>query len=132
MVETIDSIKLADALNTSWMKLNKMEKLKMMVQVNTSGEESNEPPPPKKKNLLTLYCLLFFLQCFTDKSGVDPAEASKITKHIIENCPGLEVCGLMTIGAYDYDVSLGPNPDFLVRFVVSKIIAKIIYFILFK
>jgi hypothetical protein len=38
------------------------------------------------------------------------------------------MCGLMTIGAYDYDVSLGPNPDFLVKFKISKIIAKIIYF----
>ena len=41
MVETVDSVKLADALNSSWIKLKKVEKLKIMVQVNTSGEESN-------------------------------------------------------------------------------------------
>jgi uncharacterized pyridoxal phosphate-containing UPF0001 family protein len=48
MVETIDSVKLADAVNSSWMKLQKMEKLKIMVQVNTSGEESNVSPIKRK------------------------------------------------------------------------------------
>ncbi|XP_057376275.1 pyridoxal phosphate homeostasis protein-like [Daphnia carinata] len=87
MIETVDSLKLANALNTSWTKLEKTEKLKIMVQVNTSGEEN--------------------------KSGVPPREASNLTKQIMDDCQGLEVCGLMTIGAYDYDVTLGPNPDFL-------------------
>jgi len=40
MVETVDSAKLADALNSSWIKLEKPNKLKTMVQINTSGEES--------------------------------------------------------------------------------------------
>lgn len=40
MVETVDSAKLADALNAAWLKLNKEEKLKTMIQINTSGEES--------------------------------------------------------------------------------------------
>lgn len=87
MIETVDSLKLASALNTSWIKLEKTEKLKIMVQVNTSGEEN--------------------------KNGVPPSEATNLTKQIMNDCPGLEVCGLMTIGAYDYDVTLGPNPDFL-------------------
>ncbi|KAI9561729.1 hypothetical protein GHT06_012690 [Daphnia sinensis] len=87
MIETVDSLKLASALNTSWTKLEKTEKLKIMVQVNTSGEEN--------------------------KSGIPPSEATNLTKEIINDCPALEVCGLMTIGAYDYDVTLGPNPDFL-------------------
>lgn len=52
---------------------------------------------------------------FQDKSGVPPSEASQLVKHILEACPELEFSGLMTIGAYDYDVTLGPNPDFLVR-----------------
>ena len=42
MVETIDSAKLADALNTSCSKANRTNKLKVMVQVNTSGEESKK------------------------------------------------------------------------------------------
>lgn len=40
MVHTIDTTKLATALNNSWEKQNKSVKLKVMVQVNTSGEES--------------------------------------------------------------------------------------------
>ena len=40
MVETVDSQKLSDALNSSWSKLAKPNKLNTMVQVNTSGEES--------------------------------------------------------------------------------------------
>lgn len=31
----------------------------------------------------------------------------------MKNCPNLDFKGLMTIGQYDYDMSLGPNPDFL-------------------
>lgn len=42
MVETIDSVKLADKLNSSWQKLrsSNTQGLKVMVQLNTSGEES--------------------------------------------------------------------------------------------
>lgn len=40
MVETVDSAKLADNLNKQWLKFRKGdEKLKVMVQINTSGEE---------------------------------------------------------------------------------------------
>lgn len=40
MVETIPSEKIATAINVSWERLKRPEKLKVMVQVNTSGEES--------------------------------------------------------------------------------------------
>ncbi|MCJ8749176.1 hypothetical protein PDJAM_G00173340 [Pangasius djambal] len=42
MVETIDSVKLADKLNSSWQKLRSSNTrgLKIMVQINTSDEES--------------------------------------------------------------------------------------------
>ena len=40
MVQTIDTAKLATALSNSWEKQNKPYRLKVMVQVNTSGEES--------------------------------------------------------------------------------------------
>ncbi|KAJ9689671.1 hypothetical protein PVL29_012384 [Vitis rotundifolia] len=50
--------------------------LKVMVQVNTSGEES--------------------------KSGVDPAACVELVKHVALGCPNLEFCGLMTIGMPDY------------------------------
>ena len=42
MVETIDSVKLADKVNGSWQRLRaaNSQRLKIMVQINTSGEES--------------------------------------------------------------------------------------------
>lgn len=40
MLETIDSVKLADKVNSSWQKKGSTERLKVMVQINTSGEES--------------------------------------------------------------------------------------------
>ena len=40
MVETVDSEKLAQALNNSWSKQSSAEPLAVMLQVNTSKEES--------------------------------------------------------------------------------------------
>ena len=40
MVETIPSERVATAVNLSWERLKRLEKLKVMVQINTSGEES--------------------------------------------------------------------------------------------
>lgn len=40
MLETVDSVKLADRVNSSWQKKGSLERLKIMVQVNTSGEDS--------------------------------------------------------------------------------------------
>ncbi|XP_045506782.1 pyridoxal phosphate homeostasis protein [Colias croceus] len=88
MVETVDSAKLADNLNKQWEKFRKTDdKLKVMVQVNTSAEEA--------------------------KNGIEPQETTTLVKHVLENCANLDFKGLMTIGQYDYDVSRGPNPDFI-------------------
>lgn len=88
MVETIDSKRLADHLNKQWDKFIKDKgKLKVMIQVNTSAEGA--------------------------KSGVSPTETVEVVDHVLRNCPNLEFTGLMTIGQYGYDVSQGPNPDFL-------------------
>jgi pyridoxal phosphate enzyme (YggS family) len=54
-------------------KDNEAEKLRVMVQVNTSGEES--------------------------KSGVEPSNTLSLCQHIVDKCPHLELLGLMTIGA---------------------------------
>ena len=40
LIETIDSEKLAEVVNASWMRLKKPDRLKVMVQINTSEEES--------------------------------------------------------------------------------------------
>ncbi|KAJ4431921.1 hypothetical protein ANN_20528 [Periplaneta americana] len=47
------------------------------------------------------------------KNGCNPNEATRLVKHIIDNCPNLTLIGLMTIGKFGYDLSLGPNPDFI-------------------
>jgi len=87
VVETIDSERLATAVNNAWQKLQKIDPLKVFLQVNTSGEEN--------------------------KHGCNPEEASSLAVHIRDKCPQLQLLGVMTIGIYNYDTSLGPNPDFL-------------------
>jgi uncharacterized pyridoxal phosphate-containing UPF0001 family protein len=42
LVETIDSAKKADALNKACVTVGRESKLKIYVQVNTSGEEGND------------------------------------------------------------------------------------------
>ncbi|KAL6553689.1 hypothetical protein OROGR_007531 [Orobanche gracilis] len=49
---------------------------KVFVEVNTSGE--------------------------TSKFGAQPALCVDLVKHIVTECPNLELCGLMTIGMLDY------------------------------
>ncbi|CAM4702548.1 pyridoxal phosphate homeostasis protein [Caretta caretta] len=88
MVETVDSVKLADKMNSSWQKKGSSQRLKIMVQVNTSGEDS--------------------------KHGLPPGEIVGTVEHIIKECPSLEFVGLMTIGSFGHDLSKGPNPDFQV------------------
>ncbi|KAK2711722.1 pyridoxal phosphate homeostasis protein-like [Artemia franciscana] len=88
MVETVDSTKLAEALNTARQKyIPNGGPLSVMIQVNTSNEEA--------------------------KSGIVPEDAPSLAEYIKDSCRSLKLVGVMTIGAYDYDVSLGPNPDFL-------------------
>jgi hypothetical protein len=107
----VDSEKLATVLDKAWAKTGKTSPLKIMVQVNTSGEES-------KSSLFEMFSLLYFdmnemHMTITDKSGINPSQVAGLVSSIKTNCPHLHVLGLMTIGAYDYDVSRGPNPDFL-------------------
>uniref|UniRef100_A0A7S2V490 Pyridoxal phosphate homeostasis protein n=1 Tax=Fibrocapsa japonica TaxID=94617 RepID=A0A7S2V490_9STRA len=71
-VETVDSVKLANALNKACMAIGREAPLGVMVQVNTSGE--------------------------TQKSGVAPEDCLDLARHISESCPSLKFQGLMTIG----------------------------------
>ncbi|XP_075063582.1 pyridoxal phosphate homeostasis protein isoform X2 [Mixophyes fleayi] len=86
ILETLDSVKLAEKVNASWQKKGSVEKLKIMVQVNSSSEEN--------------------------KHGLSPSDTVGLVKHIKEKCLGLEFVGLMTIGSFGYDIAQGPNPDF--------------------
>lgn len=83
-MSSVDSAKKADQLEKGRRLLldtelgkevkERGEKLRVKVQVNTSGE--------------------------AEKSGVEPgAAAIEVCRHIVEQCPHLELSGLMTIGA---------------------------------
>ncbi len=69
-IETVSSVKLAQKLNAA---VADGERLNVMVQINTSGEDT--------------------------KSGVEPSEATDLCRFIVNECPQLQLTGLMTIGA---------------------------------
>ncbi|KAH7672205.1 Pyridoxal phosphate homeostasis protein [Dioscorea alata] len=75
MFESVDDQKIANLLDRIVANLGR-KPLKVLVQVNTSGEES--------------------------KSGVDPAGCVELAKHVKLDCPNLVFSGLMTIGMLDY------------------------------
>ena len=72
MIQTIDSVSLADKVNKAWPE--DRPPLDVLIQVNTSDEEQ--------------------------KSGVlhSDAKLMELVKHIIEHCPKLKFHGVMTIG----------------------------------
>ncbi|KAK9813009.1 hypothetical protein WJX72_007395 [[Myrmecia] bisecta] len=75
MVETVDSVKLANKLNNA-LEQQSRPQLPVFVQVNTSGEET--------------------------KYGVEPNECVDLARHIHQECSKLCFAGLMTIGQPDY------------------------------
>ena len=104
-VETLDSSRHADALNTAVQAAlaghsqqsmeslesgnsrgmgssgsGRAEPLRVFVQVNTSGEDS--------------------------KHGVEPEAALALARHITEQCPALRLAGLMSIGSASADPAL--------------------------
>lgn len=88
IIESVDSEKLATALNLLWKKESKTSKLNVMVQVKMSNEES--------------------------KYGCSPSECIDLVKYVTTQCDQLEFKGLMTIGPLGHEVTVsGPNPGFL-------------------
>ena len=75
VVETVDSPKLADALNNACVSLERPGRLAVLVQVNTSGEPQ--------------------------KNGCEPSQTVSLVSHIVDRCPQLQFHGLMTIGRFD-------------------------------
>lgn len=105
LVETIDSAKKADALNKACIAVGRKDKLKVYVQVNTSGEEGTITMRIRKDFVLT--------KKYKAKSGVEPKDALDVCKHIKDKCTALELYGLMTIGMKGRDAD--NNPDFEVK-----------------
>ncbi|KAK9268410.1 hypothetical protein L1049_000160 [Liquidambar formosana] len=75
MVEGVDNEKLANHLDRVVSSIGR-KPLKVLVQVNTSGEAS--------------------------KSGVEPSGCVELAKHVQLGCPNLKFSGLMTIGMANY------------------------------
>ncbi|KAJ4377796.1 hypothetical protein N0V83_000626 [Neocucurbitaria cava] len=93
-VSSVDSEKKANELEKGRKALLEKQqdasKLRIMVQVNTSGEEA--------------------------KSGVEPSATLSLCRHIIDKCPHLQLTGLMTIGAIARSQETTPeneNEDFV-------------------
>lgn len=114
LIETVDSEKLASALENAWPNFRNSNdsKLKIMVQVNTSKENGNTFFFKWISWIEDIFILVLMKNSVTEKNGCEVEEASSLVKHVLENCKNLEFMGLMTIGQYGYDVLKGPNPDF--------------------
>lgn len=109
MVETVDSVKLADLINKAIERratemlsnacadTGANDKLKVLIQVNTSGEEQ--------------------------KNGIQPDQAIELAEHISRNCQWLEFAGLMTIGRLE-GWGDGPNIDFIRLYELRTSVAK--------
>ncbi|KIW08501.1 YggS family pyridoxal phosphate enzyme [Verruconis gallopava] len=104
-VSSVDSVKKANELEKGRKALmekdESADRLRVMVQVNTSGEES--------------------------KSGVEPKEALGLCRHIRDSCPHLKLSGLMTIGAIARSQETtveNENEDFEVLRAVRDEVAK--------
>lgn len=122
MIQSIDSIKLADVTNKAYDRqttgsISKEDESKMnqtdgeggrtvsdettvnvLIQVNTSGE--------------------------TAKSGIQPEDAPNLAQHIMSNCKRLHLSGLMTIGKLD-GWGNEVNKDFLRLFETRSKVAKL-------
>jgi pyridoxal phosphate enzyme (YggS family) len=70
--------------------VGRTDKLNILIQVNTSGEES--------------------------KSGCEPADCVDLVAWVVDNCPHLQVKGLMTIGQYEAE----PSATFFKRLAECK------------
>ncbi|KAI0556924.1 proline synthetase associated protein [Gracilaria domingensis] len=75
VVESVDRQKTASALHKAAKNTGRNEKLNVMVQVNTSGEDS--------------------------KSGCQPGQTADLAAFVVEQCDALNLVGVMTIGAFD-------------------------------
>ncbi|KAL7799683.1 hypothetical protein V8C37DRAFT_365051 [Trichoderma ceciliae] len=89
-VSSVDSLKKAQLLSSSRSSNPSLPKLNVHVQVNTSGEEA--------------------------KSGCSPGpDTISLCRDIVQSCPGLNLLGLMTIGAIARSQATTPeneNDDF--------------------
>ncbi|KAJ3991640.1 proline synthetase associated protein [Lentinula boryana] len=98
-VQTISSEKIANALNKA-LPTNRTSQLNVLLQINTSGEDSKSGLSPLTPSSINSSQL---------------SDVQKLAKHIVTSCPNLRLQGLMTIGALDLSLSANEterNADF--------------------
>ncbi|KAF5317828.1 hypothetical protein D9619_012634 [Psilocybe cf. subviscida] len=94
-VQTLGSVKAAAALNNA---LPEERTLRVLIQVNTSGEDSKSGLP-----------------ALTASSDLVSSELAQLAKHVLLECPKLRLAGLMTIGALEQSLTASEtekNADF--------------------
>ncbi|KAJ8502697.1 hypothetical protein ONZ45_g11513 [Pleurotus djamor] len=82
-LQTLSSIKAANALNNA--RPIEFDRLNVMIQVNTSGEDAKSGLPP--------------LSSLSAPEALKDSEVYKLASHILTDCPRLSLMGLMTIGS---------------------------------
>ncbi|TFK36718.1 proline synthetase associated protein [Crucibulum laeve] len=95
-IQTLASIKTATALNKAFPS-DRSTPLRVLLQVNTSGEDSKSGLPP------------------LSSSNVEEFELTQLATHIVKECPKLRLEGLMTIGALELSLTASEtekNADF--------------------
>ena len=98
-IQTLTSIKTATALNKN-IPSERSNPLHVIIQINTSGEESKSGLLPLSKS--------------TEDTNLD-TELTQLARHIVAECPRLRLEGLMTIGAQELSqktAESGENEDF--------------------
>ncbi|KAG8819242.1 hypothetical protein FRC17_010539 [Serendipita sp. 399] len=101
MVQTLSSAKTATALDKQ-LPISRETPLNVMLQINTSGEESKSGLPP----------------LHTEESDTEGGESNslgvyELASHIISHCKRLHLLGVMTIGSFEASTDdSAPNPDF--------------------
>ncbi|KAF8150180.1 proline synthetase associated protein [Crassisporium funariophilum] len=96
-IQTLGSIKAATALNRA-LPSERVSPLRVLLQVNTSGEDSKSGLPP-----------------LVSSSNLAESELVLLAQHVLTECPKLRLEGLMTIGALELSLTASEtekNADF--------------------
>jgi pyridoxal phosphate enzyme (YggS family) len=96
-IQTLSSIKAATTLNKA-LPTERVSPLRVLIQINTSGEDSKSGVPP-----------------LSDSSSLETSELILLAGHILKECPKLRLEGLMTIGALELSLAASEtekNADF--------------------
>lgn len=96
-VQTLGSIKAAGGLNKA-LPSDRLSPLRVLLQVNTSGEDSKSGLTP-----------------LSSSDGPESSELVQLATYVVQECPRLRFEGLMTIGSLDLSITASEaekNADF--------------------